>query len=366
MFRGAEDAVAEVLFRCIMVDGILRRVVGRFRFLRHSTRCLPICFSLAEKLIRMNPDENLAHALIWGLGGGIFHCLTDSSWINAPRELWSVLGVFCVFRSDTIYRLMRFVGSRLLRQVKRIDWRQDDALDLLGVDIIRMFTGLLDLVRPDWLASADLSQLLIRILRRTPDADLAHASFLLLAHQAKLEEGLIPADVASLSIDLFNSGPGFAEDAVEMAYAIFLDAPDVHEWYGCAIWALGFGDNEPETEFSWEAKLFYTVCISVCSQMHPECLLPPAVDFLPLLCLLLASEIPEPAFVSLLLGLLLRYADICAEDQDAAVCFIQLVGDPYTGDALAEYLDNGHHQVRTVWQALQDFTTDWAMEVPEQ
>jgi hypothetical protein len=371
MFGGAEHEVAQFLFHRIFVRGILRRVIGRFRFLRRSTHCLATCFSFAEKLLRLNQDENFAHGVIWGLGGGIFHCMADLAWTDAPPELWSVLGVLCVFRSDKIYRLMRFVGSQLQPQIKEFDWARDGALEFLGVEIIGMFTGLLDLVRPEWLASADISCLLIRILRTTSDVELAHASLRLLADLAKLQEGLIPPEIASISVKVFNSGPGFVEDAVEMVYAVFLDAPDDDDWFSCAIWALGFGEDPPEDDISWEAKLFYTVCISVCSQTDQGCPLPRAVDFLPLLCLLLTSGIPEPAFVRLLLELLLQYAGICVDDHDAAACFIEVVGDPYTGDALTKYLQNGYDQVRIVWEALHDlsdqyFSLGWGMEFPEQ
>jgi hypothetical protein len=363
IFQRAEAELFEALLDLIVAMGILPCIIGRFHFLRGSPESIGIGCSFAEKLLRMTHDAHLAHVLLCALNGGIFHSLTALPWTEAAPTLWSFLRVLSRFRSKKTDRLIRFVGSLILPQLEEIDLADPESR-LPDIEMIEMFTAHVNPDRPPWLSlglhvnPGTVPGLLFEIVRRAPQGELRTASVRLLAEHGKWSEGLIPPKAAHLSVDLFEIGPDFVRDSAETAYAIFLDAPDDEDWFGCAIWALGFGDNAPAAELSLEGKVFYTVCISVCSQRHIDWVLPPAEDFLPFLCLLLTSGISERNFVDSLLWLLLRYADICADNDDAAR-FLSAVDDPETSDALSErleeYLEDGYDKVRIVIQAVQDF-----------
>jgi hypothetical protein len=368
IFQAADAELFDALLHHILAADILRCIIGRFHFLRRSPDSIGIGCSFAEKLLRMTHDAHLAHMILTGLSGGIFHCLVDLSWTEAPPKLWSFLTflVLSRFRPEKTDRLMKFVVSLLLPQLEEIDLADPESL-LPDIEMIEMFTAVVNPNRPPWLSLGDhpgrVPRLLLEIVGRAQDGELTTASVRLLAEHAKWSEGLVPPDAAPLSVDMFTIRPDLVRDSAETAYAIFLDAPDEDQWFGCAMWALGFGDNPPAAEPSLEGKVFYAACISVCSQRHDDWVLPPAEDFLPFLCLLLTTGISDPNFVDSLVWLLLRYADICTDNQDGA-CFLRAVEDPETCDALgerlAEYLDAGCDKVLIVLRALQDFRMEIA------
>jgi hypothetical protein len=131
-------------------------------------------------------------------------------------------------------------------------------------------------------------------------------------------------------VDLEDKDPDHLEVAADLPFIAVSEAPEPKAWLDFAVLALGFG-GQPAIKMTWRLQMFYTVCISVCWLGTFDCLIPAAVPFLPFLWDLLRSAVSEDSrFVSRLFDLLLRYADMCYRDDDAADCWLQAFGNDHT------------------------------------
>jgi hypothetical protein len=377
LFQTADSQLTGLLFRNIVMTGILDLVLRRFRSMPSFPevfQSLDTCYSLAAKLVGMVQDHDFTEAVVWRLTPTIVRRLGYFSWDCYPHQLCSFLPVVCQWRTRRICRLMRFVVFFFIRELdeNEIAFASSDVLDPANrLQITTMLCALLDadaVIDPDvlhlhlipWISALDLPSLFLDVVCHTVDHELGKASLRLLNHHRKLLKVVIPLP-PSWIFDLSNHVPELVEeDAIDLAYAALLEAPDLDEWFGFALSVLAVGNSDqPATDMIFAAKVFYTACISACCQMNPERDLPNPQPFLLLLCELLECGAREATTTRVvqgaLLDLLLRYVAILVrhEDPDITPSLLAWLDGDDTDVALTEYLKKGYHQIESLRQACQ-------------